>query len=407
MNSQKINIIIVTVYFPPVLSVASNRMIAFAKYLDKQIYNVSVVSLAEEGCVNYKDENGFNVYYIQNHQLFGMAKFQKKAPFIIHKMKAAWNKTLIKFNLQGYKSWEKGAYRKVKELIQSDSKNVLISSFPTEEPIFVCNKIKREFSDVQWIADLRDSITINPYLSQKQRKNSNLLEKSVLENADAVLSVSEPILADLKKKLVRNNLQFVEMRNGFDFTPGNDGEFNQKFTLTYAGTFYAERNPSRFFNVLINLIEKNKISLPIVNFVGVSGGIVIPKPLREIVHCFERIEYEKVVPILKNSDALLLIQPGSEYKGLFSGKIFDYLGVMRPVIALVDKDDVAAQLIKECNAGFVASFNDDEEIEKAILGAYQLWQNKQCLEFNKEIILKHQRSRQVQELGKLILSLVS
>jgi len=90
---------------------------------------------------------------------------------------------------------------------------------------------------------------------------------------------------------------------------------------------------------------------------------------------------------------------------LFSGKLFDYLGAMKPIIAAIDKTDVAAALIKDCNAGFVASFNDEKEIADAILSAYKLWKNKECLKFNEELILEHHRSKQVQKLNQLILSL--
>ena len=145
--------------------------------------------------------------------------------------------------------------------------------------------------------------------------------------------------------------------------------------------------------------------LPIVNFLGVSGGIIIPKSLKEVVNCFERVEYEQIIPKLKTSDALLLIQPGNGFKGLFSGKIFDYLGAMRPIIAAIDKADVAAKLIKDCNAGFVAAFNNEKEIADAILSAYNLWKNNDNLKYNEELILDHHRSKQVKKLNQLILSL--
>ena len=405
MKQERINIIIVTVYFPPILSVASNRMLAFAKYLDKDRFNVSVVTISYDDKNRFEHKDGFLVYYMPNLQIIRMATFKKKSPYVVHKMKAAWNKVLVKTGSQEYKAWMKSAIQKVEELIKSDSENIILSSYPTEEPLNVCMKIKKKHPEVKWVADLRDAISNNPYLNESQRKKNLELEKQVIETADLVLTVSEPIKIDLLNKSAK--VKCIELRNGFDFDSPDENYFGEQFTMTYAGTFYAERNPGRFFKVVIDLIESKRISVPVINFIGVSGGIIIPRQLKNIVNCVERIEYEKIVPFLFKSDALLLIQPGSEYKGLFSGKIFDYLGALRPIIALVDKNDVAAKLIEDCNAGFVASFDRDNEIEEAILKAHELWKNKQCLNFNKEIIAQHHRSVQVKDLGEHLITLVS
>jgi hypothetical protein len=78
---------------------------------------------------------------------------------------------------------------------------------------------------------------------------------------------------------------------------------------------------------------------------------------------------------------------------------------MRPIIALIDKTDVAAQLIEECNAGFIADFYNIEEIEKAIIEAYILWKNKKTLSYNNSLIQLHHRAYQVKIYEHLIYKL--
>ncbi|MBI5541114.1 MAG: hypothetical protein HY951_13695 [Bacteroidia bacterium] len=402
---SKIHVILLSVYFPPILSVASNRMIAFAKYLDKEKYNVSVVTLYSDGSENVELPDNVKVYYVKNSQFLKLATFKKHSSYLVHKLKALWNKIIISLNIPEYSSWQKGALKKLKDIIEPDSETIIIASFPVEEPLEVAIKIKTEFPKVKFIADLRDALSTNPFVNEQIRNRYDNLEKRVINSADIITTVSEPIIEDLKIKLTNNKIVFSEIRNGFDFLPGNINKVNDKFTITYAGTFYADRNPTHFFNALISLIETKQIEIPVVNFLGVSGGIIIPKALKEIVNCFERVEYEQIIPKLKSSDALLLIQPGNGFKGLFSGKIFDYLGAMRPIIAAIDKTDVAAKLIFDCNAGFVASFDNEKEISDAILSAYKLWKNNESLKFNEELILEHHRSKQVQKLNQLILSL--
>ncbi len=402
---DKIHVILLTVYFPPILSVASNRMIAFAKYLDKEKFNVSVVTLYSGSIENIELPENVKVYYVKNSQFLKLATFNKHSPYLIHKLKALWNRIIITANIPEFSSWKKGALKKLKKIIEPNAKTVIIASFPVEEPLEVAIKIKSEFPEIKFIADLRDALSTNPFVNKQIRNRYNNLEKRVLKSADIVTTVSKPIIDDLKIKATKCKIIFSEIRNGFDFLPGSIKKVNDKFTITYAGTFYADRNPSHFFNALISLIENKQIETPVVNFLGVSGGILIPKVLKQIVNCFERVEYEQIIPELKLSDALLLIQPGNGFKGLFSSKIFDYLGAMRPIIAVIDKTDVAAKLISDCNAGFVASFDDEKEIEDAILSAYKLWKNNESLKFNEELILEHHRSKQVQKLNQLIISL--
>jgi hypothetical protein len=106
--------------------------------------------------------------------------------------------------------------------------------------------------------------------------------------------------------------------------------------------------------------------------------------------------------MLKESDALLLVLDKSDYKGVYSAKIFDYLGAMRPIIAIIDKEDVAARLIQDCHAGFISGWNDINEITEAITGALEFWEKKQLPGFNISLIEAHHRKVLAQRLESLL-----
>ena len=107
---------------------------------------------------------------------------------------------------------------------------------------------------------------------------------------------------------------------------------------------------------------------------------------------------------MRQADCLLLILPKVVQKGVYSGKLFEYLGCKRPILATVDKTDVAADLIQKCNAGFVADFDDVQEIEQCIEQAYTLWERKESLPMNDELIMWHHRKNQVKILNDLIIN---
>ena len=46
-------------------------------------------------------------------------------------------------------------------------------------------------------------------------------------------------------------------------------------------------------------------------------------------------------------DFNLFVHPRSERKGVYTGKLFDYISAAKPILACVDKDDVAAKMIEE------------------------------------------------------------
>ena len=48
---------------------------------------------------------------------------------------------------------------------------------------------------------------------------------------------------------------------------------------------------------------------------------------------------------MNEMDANIMLHPRGERKGVYSGKLFDYISAQKPIIACVDKNDVAAELI--------------------------------------------------------------
>ena len=53
-------------------------------------------------------------------------------------------------------------------------------------------------------------------------------------------------------------------------------------------------------------------------------------------------------------------------KGVLSGKVFEYIAVGRPILAVVPPDGAAAELIRETGAGVVAPPEDVAAIQSAL-----------------------------------------
>jgi hypothetical protein len=77
--------------------------------------------------------------------------------------------------------------------------------------------------------------------------------------------------------------------------------------------------------------------------------------------------HEKCLSYLKASDAgLLIIDKAPAEWGIIPGKIFEYMGTGRPILALAPAESDAAQLVRKYRLGVVADPNNPNDIKKAI-----------------------------------------
>ena len=145
------------------------------------------------------------------------------------------------------------------------------------------------------------------------------------------------------------------------------------------------------------MLAKHEMKLK-VRIIGNKAPIEIPLGLRNIVSEESTLPYEAICKEMKNADALLMVTPSCLEKGIYTGKLFDYLGSGTPIIALAPPDDVAGQLIKQANAGYVAANEDVDAIENIIENAYDDWATNTFPQPRTEVITMHHRKEQVRRL---------
>lgn len=406
MKETKQHIILVTTWFPPRNSVAVNRMWAFAKYLDKAIFDVDVITLqvdnapAEEVVLD-----SVRVHRLPNKMLFRKATFNKPVPFVIHKLKALYNIVLYTLVKNEYADWQKRATLKLASLLASyGQETTVVSSYEPMASHLAVLDLKHKGVAFHWVADCRDAIAHNPSIVASLKNYYSEKENEILQSADILTTVSKPILDEFMSNAANSRLIGAEIRNGFDFDIAQTNCHNDVFTILSAGTFYGKIKPYSFFAALEKFLTKNPTVAVRVKLIGVGNSVIVPPHLSHIVEALPRVSHPEAVAQMRQADSLLLILPKVEQKGIYTGKLFEYLGCKRPILAVVDKTDVAANLIRECNAGFIADFDDIAEIEHCIDQTYDLWHKRESLSMNDEIIMQHHRKNQVRKLNDLIVA---
>ncbi len=404
---KKKHLVLVTTWFPPTNGVAVNRMDAFAKYLDKNKLDVSVITLKKDAdSLTFEKMYDADVYRLSNNSFFKLAEFNNEHSRLTHIAKVAWNyfvRTISKYPLS---NWMKQVNNQLLQLHkQKPIDIVLTSSAPIESHLSVFSFLETQ-PTVKWIADCRDELSLNPHLNESAKKLNRSVEDYINKRASILTTVSHPIVADFQKLCPA--VPAHEIKNGHQLTLPDlsDYQFNKIFTIVYAGTFYGLQKPTHFFTALIQFLNFDDATRKVhIQFVGTPQNFDIPKHSNLTVEFIDQCSYQEACRYQQKADANLLILAKMNRPGVYSGKLFDYLAACKPIIAVVDKTDVAADLINDCNAGYVADFDNVSEIETAIYAAYQDWNTKTISNCDRSKIEQLHRKYQVEKLNQLIDSL--
>ncbi|HSE83712.1 MAG TPA: glycosyltransferase, partial [Thermodesulfobacteriota bacterium] len=255
---------------------------------------------------------------------------------------------------------------------------ILSSSLPSTVHL-IARRIKKKYK-LPWVADFRDLWSQNhgyPYGSFRHYLERRL-EAWTLKEADALVTVSEPLAAKLS--ILHRQNRIYSITNGFDpeeFEIIREANMPQKFVITYAGQLHSgQRDPEILFQALEGLIksgkiDKNKIE---VNFYsGLQEAWLYEKVkkygLHEVVHIHDYKPRSEVLRKEASSSLLLVITwDNPEELGVYTGKVFECLGVRRPILAFGGPAGVLADLLRKTKAGFYTSTL--EELKQVLLGYY-------------------------------------
>lgn len=89
------------------------------------------------------------------------------------------------------------------------------------------------------------------------------------------------------------------------------------------------------------------------------------------------VSHQRCIEYMTGSDVLLLtigVYPGAE--GTYTGKIFEYLAMKKPILALVP-EGVAADLIRSSRAGIVVEPENVDAIKQAVYNMYLKYKQKE------------------------------
>jgi hypothetical protein len=116
------------------------------------------------------------------------------------------------------------------------------------------------------------------------------------------------------------------------------------------------------------------------------------------------LSHAESVAELLGAHALLLVvddTPGSEH--IVPGKVYEYLGARRPILAVGPEGDVS-RLIRSIGAGRVLVRADVEGIAEAVLELYREWQGSGTTTFrgNAQLVERQSRRERTRDLARVL-----
>ena len=166
--------------------------------------------------------------------------------------------------------------------------------------------------------------------------------------------------------------------------------------MTYPSSRFSRWHSSEiWFEAFSELISSGEISSDSrICIIGNYKTLTVPESLRSNVTQIAEVDHEEAIRMSLAADTLVLVHPKGR-KGVYTGKLFDYLATNKPILAICDPDDVIAELLNETRAGFVADVTDAGDIKSKILQCYSLWKNRQVLPRRWDKIRQYTRKNQV------------
>lgn len=396
-------VLIITYYWPPAGGAGVQRVLKFVKYLpqfgwepvvltvenpDSPVEDFSLMDDIPIECKVYKTKSlePFNLY----KKMTGKKSDDKIPGDILLNDNDKSLKNIIakwvRLNLfipDAKIGWKSYAVKKGLEIIEQENIELIFSTSPPQTTALIGKRLAAK-SGVKWIADFRDPWLEIVYYQNVERsfltkKVDALLEKKTIKDADALVTISKDIVKLFQAKADKQRVELIP--NGFDESDFEkiDGKKNKCLTVAYTGAMSKDRVPYPLINAINRLVFEDDIKNIKLDFAGrfckEFHDEISNNNLSEFISIKNFIPHKESTKMLQSSDLLLLVIDNvANNKGILTGKLFEYMGCRKQIIAIGPTDGDAAHIIEETNCGTVIDYDDSDRAYEILKKAYIEWE---------------------------------
>ncbi len=374
--------------WPPVETAGTERIRKFVQYLPEFGYRPLVLTTARYGTLANDATAGVFRASDLIHSLFRPLRWRKakgvppEAQVRVATLSGQSLPGRLRDQLMAPDTklgWLLPAVHRGREVIARQQPALLFSSSPPETTHLIALRLHGA-TGLPWVADLRDGWLFeppNPPFRQAawRRAWEGRLERQVVSQATAVVTVTAPIATDLAARYPTAGSKISVITNGFDRADFADLSRQRppdgRFLLVYTGAFAASRqggSADALFDGLAELVRRqpgSPLAVQIVgNFSEAEKQAVQGRGLEHVVEFVPPVPRPEAYQRQVDADALLLVTaPG--VRSVATSKLFDYIGAGRPILALA-QDNAAAGIVQQDDLGITVAPDDPAAIASAL-----------------------------------------
>jgi len=388
---DKGKVVILTYFYPPCILTASQRVLGWAKYLNEYGYQPVIITrnwdipikkqqdvLLSAGESPRVESHAYGeVHYVPYKASIRDRLYKKVANSPLAFLSKIF--TFLEIAGQNFSNLfipYSNLYEYARTYLKAhpEVKKVIVTANPF--PMFRFGYLLKKEFDIEWIADYRDpwntldSKVKSDYLSRTLFQSLEIRsEKKWLSNCAFFTSVSQGCVEDIAPLIGK---QGHILFNGFFEEEFPDSYTKQEpvdeFIVVYNGTLYPVQKIEIFLEAFKRVVDKYRDTIVCkMYFPGLSFDKSQDQRVRQcmkgyeaFVKITERIPKQEVLDLQKKASALLII--GLEIKGLPTSKLFEYVGVKRPVILCPSDYDIIEQIVLSTGLGYVC-VNSEEAFQ--------------------------------------------
>lgn len=275
-----------------------------------------------------------------------------------------------------WSSWWLGAVPAGLSLIRRYRPEIIWATQPNPTAFWVAHSLHR-LTGIPWVADFRDPIA-EPKDNRWANRVCRWIErKTVYGCSRAVFTApgAAKIHAERYPDLPAD--RWAVIRNGYDEpnfaglngTTSFRSQRNSPLRLLHSGALYPEgRDPRAFFEAIRKLKKSGAIAGGGLEVVLRAPGhetyyleLIEDAAIGDIVRLEPAVPYEEALAEICGADGLLVLQ-GSMHNGQIPTKIYEYMRVRRPILALTDPQGDTAQTLKDAGVDSIFPIDDSDAI---------------------------------------------
>ncbi len=410
-------LLVIAYYFPPMGLSGVQRIARFVKYLPDNGWTPTVLTVRPRGYFAFDatledeiDEREIEIIRtasVDPTRIFGPSKTVALPEESRRKSLSELSQWV--FLPDNKIGWLPFAVREGSRLLRKHRFDAILSTAPPYTAHLVGAALSRRHN-LPLLLDYRDDWLDNPrhvYPTSFHGRLHRSMERWATKPARAIVTIN-PVIASAISARAGKHVDVIEQ--GFD--PEDLTERVQPdrdvFRVTYTGIFYDAQRPDSFLRGCSRFLQHRPEARRHlrIDFAGTlpsyAFDLARDMNLSEILTFHGYLEHADAVRLQLRSSVLWMMigrRPGAE--SISTGKLFEYIGTGRRILALVP-DGAARDLLSRCSSAITTDPDAPEEIAGALNQLYDEWLHDAVPQPDADFVKQFDRRTLTQRLASLL-----